>query len=180
MPYLRPREGRIVSIAKNGYGTKLTPKMLSLVDMYFSDAGFSQIEAVRLSDYKTAKNVHAQAAELFAHPNIKAEIDRRLKERTAKSEVRADYLINKLMSIVEETKKDNPQAALRGIELLGKSIAFWKDRQEISGPDGEAIKHEQNVKESVATFTSRISQLAERNGTSNIVSLPDGRGEGET
>jgi hypothetical protein len=58
---------------------------------------------------------------------------------------------------------------LRAIELAGKSIALWKERQEISGPDGEAIKHEQHIKESVADFTSRISSLAKRGGQTNVV-----------
>jgi hypothetical protein len=77
------------------------------------------------------------------------------------------------MNIIEDTQADNPQACLRAIELAGKSIALWKERQEISGPDGEAIKHEQQVRENVADFTSRIASLAKRNGTSNVLEFPE-------
>lgn len=168
MAYLRPREGRIISQHVKGH--KLTPKMVSLVDAYFGEAMFNTSKAVELSDYKTAKNVAAQASELFQHPLIRAEVDKRLKEKTARSEVRADYIINKLMQIVEKEQEDNPNAALRGLELLGKSIAIWRDRQEISGPDGEAIQHEQKIKESVDDFTTKIANLARRN-ESNVVPI---------
>lgn len=86
-------------------------------------------------------------------------------------EIKADYLINKLINIIEATEDDNPQAALRAIELAGKSIALWKDRQEITGADGEAIRvQEQKIEREVNDFKSRISSIAERGGK-NIVPL---------
>ena len=121
----------------------------------------------------------------MANPLVVQEINRRNALREVKSEVQAEYLIQKLMQIIARTEEDNPQAALRAIELAGKSIALWKERQEISGPDGEAIKHEQHVKESVADFTSRIKSLSSRatgtdgaSGKGTVVKFPDGRGEG--
>jgi len=161
-------------IPTKGKGRKLTPKMLSFIDAYFGEANFNATKAMELSDYTNSNKVAAieHASQLMTHPLIVAEIKRRTDLRTEKSEVKAEYLINKLMQIIEAEQETNPQAALRAIELAGKSIALWKERQEISGPDGEAIKHEQHIKESVADFTSRISSLAERTGTTNVVSLP--------
>jgi len=150
--------------------------MRSFIDQYFGAANFNATKAYQLSDYKDSKNPMPRAGELMAHPLIREEIERRQAIRTQKSEIKAEYLINKLINIIDATEVDNPQAALRAIELAGKSIALWKDRQEISGPDGNAIKHEQHVKESVADFTGRISSLVKRAGASNIVSLPDRRG----
>lgn len=160
---------------KGGPGGKLTPKMLSFIDAYFGVAKLNATEAYVQSDYtcKTRANAAVNAAELMRHPLIHAEIERRLAVRSEKSEVKAEYLITKLMAIIEATEQDNPTAALRAIELAGKSIALWKERQEISGPDGAAIKHEQHVKESVADFTSRIAGLAKRAGTSNVVEFPN-------
>lgn len=153
-------------------GHKITPKMRSFIDEYMVD--LNATKAVIRSSYSTHGNAQAcrLAAELMAHPLIKEEIGKRLDKKTQKVEVRAEYLINKLMNIVENTEEDNPQAAIRALELLGKSIALWKERQEISGVDGEAIKHEQHVKESVADFTSRISRLAQRNGTDGANVIP--------
>jgi len=178
LAYLSIAKGR--EFPTGNKGKKLTPKMLSFIDAYFGEANFNATKALELSDYthsnKAATNQHV--AQLMQHPLVVAEIKRRQDLRTQKSEVKAEYLINKLMQIIEAEQEQNPQAALRAIELAGKSIALWKERQEISGVDGQAIKHEQHVKESVASFTSRISQLAERQGAQNVVSLPVRRGDG--
>ncbi len=155
--------------------------MLSFIDAYFGAAGFNATKAYGLSDYQSKGTLDAvNAAELMAHPLVAAEIKRRTDIRTEKTEVKAEYLINKLMQIIERTESDNPAAALRAIELAGKSIALWRERQEITGADGDAIRHEQHVKESVADFTSRISSLAKRNGTDNVVEFPNGSGNGGT
>lgn len=163
-------------------GTKLTPKMLSFINAYMGEAKGNGLEAMRLSDYqcKTAHSLHQTYAELMNHPLVKAEIERRQLRKEQESGVKAEYLIAKLLAIIEDTQTENPQAALRAIELAGKSIALWRERQELSGPDGEAIKHEQQVKESVAQFTSRISSLIKRSGTDNVIELPKRRGEGGT
>ena len=178
MPYLSVREGRTIS--GNYRGKKLTPKMLSFIDSYFGAANFNATQAYRLSDYKDGNTPDINAAELMNHPLVMKEVEARIAARTKKSEVKAEYLINKLMTIIDRTEEENPQAALRAIELAGRSIALWKDRQEISGPDGEAIKHEQQIKESIADFTSRISGLVKRSGTSNVVEFPERTGVGRT
>ena len=173
MPFLSVTDGR-VKPGNNGKGRKLTPKMLEFIDLYMIH--MNATKAVELSSYNT-KAPTRHGVELMQHPLIREEIEKRLAKRTEKAtikaEINSEYLINKLMKIIEATEDDNPQAALRAIELAGKSIALWKERQEISGPDGEAIKHEQQVKENVADFTSRIASLAKRNGTSNVFEFPE-------
>lgn len=158
-------------------GNKLTPKMRSFISEYMVDLNATQ--AVLRSDYSTNGQAQATrlAAELMAHPLIKEEIGRRLDKKDQRVEVRSEYLLNKLLNIIEDDTIKT-QDKLRAIELAGKSIALWKERQEISGPDGGAIAHEQHVKESVADFTSRISRLAQRNGTdgSNVIPIRGGDG----
>lgn len=165
------------AVSQGTKGKKLTPKMVSFIDAYFGAANFNAGKAYELSDYSSTTlnqaTINTNAAELMAHPLVRKEIERRQALRTEKSEVKAEYLINKLMQIIEAEQERSPQSALRAIELAGKSIALWKERQEITGADGEAIKHEQHVKESVADFTSRISSLAKRNGTDNVVEFPE-------
>jgi phage terminase small subunit len=166
LPFLSGRNG--TPAPTNGKGKKLTPKMREFIDLFLIHQNAT--EAVKLSSY-TTKNPTRIGFDLMSHPLVKAEIEKRLNKRAEKAEVTADYLVHELMSIIEETQADNPNACLRAIELAGKSIALWKERQEISGPDGEAIKHEQHIKESVADFTSRISSLAKRGGQTNVVEL---------
>lgn len=164
-------------------GYKLTPKMMSFIDAYVGEAYGNGRKAVELSEYncKTPRSIDQTYNELIRHPLVTAEIERRLAERSKKAEVRADYLIGKLMDIIDDVEDVEKTAdRLRAIELAGKSIAFWKERQEISGPDGEAIQHEEKIKENAADFTRRISGLAKRAGASgtNVVDFP--RGDGTT
>jgi phage terminase small subunit len=161
MPFLDNRE----SVGTKG--RRLTPKMKSFVDEYMIDGNAT--EAVLRSDYSTSSKYLANrmASELMAHPLIQDEIAHRQAKRTQRSEVKAEYLLLKLMEIIDSEGEGRERTGdrLRAIELAGKAIALWKERQEVSGPDGEAIKHEQHVKESVADFTSRLSSLAQRAGT---------------
>jgi len=169
------------AVSQGTKGKKLTPKMLSFINAYFGEANFNATKAYDLSDYTPSNNANLNAAELMNHPLVAAEIKRRLDARQQKSEVKAEYLLNKLIQIIEDAEGNEKTAdKLRAIELAGKSIALWKERQEISGPDGEAIKHEQRIKESAADFTSRIASLAKRSGTSNVVEFPDRSGDGGT
>ena len=115
MPYLSIRDGTLES--KGGKGKKLTPKMLSFSDHYRSDADFRSSKAVELSDYKcsTKHSVQQTAAELMNHPLVVAEIKRRTDLRTERSEVKAEWLINKLMNIVQNTEIDNPKPPYEGL-----------------------------------------------------------------
>lgn len=174
LPYLSIKDDRTISRAFTG--RKLTPKMRSFVDAYFGAANFNGLRAIELSDYncKTKHSIHQTCAELMNHPLVVAEIESRMAKREQKSEVKAEYLIQKLLEIIDNLEDSEKTAdRLRAIELAGKAIALWKERQEVSGPDGTAIQHEQHVKESVADFTSRISGLVKRNGTTNVVSFPE-------
>lgn len=128
-------------------------------------------EACRRAGYQ-AKNANRIGTELLHHPLIRAQIDAHIEKKSKRLELSADYVVQKLISIVEETEKDNPQAALRGLELIGKHLGMYKDRQEISGPDGGAIEMEQRVKEDVADFTSKLSRLAESNGAAGVSIFP--------
>lgn len=177
MAYLSTKEGRTES--GNGKGKKLTPKMLSFIDAYFGLANFNATDAYKQSAYSESKNPNLNSAELMNHPLVAAEVQRRLALRSQKSEIKAEYLLNKLIQIIDDAEDSEKTAdRLRAIELAGKAIALWKERQEISGPDGAAIQHEQRVKESVADFTSRLASLAKRRGTDNVVEFPVGSGTG--
>ncbi len=148
--YVPPSKGR---------GSKLTAKMLAFIDYYMVD--FVGKDAVIKAGYKT-KNSEKMAAALLQHPLVSAEIKARQGLRREKTELTAEFLIQKLVSIIQDTERDNPQAALRGIELAGKTLGIFKDRQEISGPDGESIKIEQDIKKKADDFASKLSRLSRR------------------
>lgn len=153
-----------------GKGTRLCGKMPLFVDEYMIDRNGSQ--ACARAGYKS-NNLNQLAAQLLTHPLVIEEINRRDELNREKTQITAEYVISKLQKIVEATETANPNAAIRGLELLGKTLAIFKERQEISGPDGAAIEYEQKVQENVADFTSRISGLAKRAGeaSDNVVPL---------
>jgi phage terminase small subunit len=151
--------------------------MISFIDAYFGEANFNATKAYDLSAYNSTTTSKAtrdkSVSELLAHPLVRQEIERRQMKRQEQSEIKAEYLINKLMQIISDDTNEKTSDRLRAIELAGKAIALWKERQEITGADGAAIQHEQHVKESVADFTSRISSLAKRSGADNVVEFPE-------
>lgn len=160
-----------------GKGSRISPKMVMFVNAYM--VHFSGPKAVLEAGYKT-KNPRLIATELLNHPHVMKEIKERMTERREKSELSAEYVIQKLIAICDATEEDNPQAALRALELLGKNLGLYRDRQEISGPDGRAIEMEQRVKEDVDDFTSRISRLAEQSAEGRVLEFPKSRGAGKT
>lgn len=173
MPYVSIKEGG----AKRKI--RLTPKMRSFIDAYVGEAKGNGLEAIRLSLYecKTKTSTHQTYAELMNHPLVIEEIQRRLDRRSEKAEKKAeltaDYLIAKLITIIEDaTEAEKTTDRLRAIELAGKAIALWKERQEVTGADGEAIRIEQERKETVADFTSRISRLVKRDGPDESTVVP--------
>lgn len=181
MPYLSVKEGRLEGT--NGHGRKLTPKMRSFIDAYCGPANYNALRAIELSEYdcKTKYSIHQTSAELMNHPLVIAEIEKRMVKKQEKSEIKAEYLLQKLITIIDDAgQEEKTSDRLKAIELAGKAITLWKERQEVSGPDGGAIQHEQHVKESVADFTSRLSSLTKRAGTDNVVEFPDGRGASGT
>lgn len=166
MAYLSLDKG----VPSKGKGAKLSTKMELFVSEYLVD--LNATEAVLRAGYKS-KNPNRLGSELLRHPLVKDAVDKALAKRLETNEVKADYLINKLISIIENTETSNPTACLRAIELAGKSIALWKERQEISGPDGGAIQTEQKLKQDVESFTSSISRLARRNGEAEVHQFPN-------
>jgi phage terminase small subunit len=156
-------------IPEKGKGSKLTGKMKLFVNEYFID--LNATAAVLRAGYKT-RDPSKIAVRLMKHPLVKREVETRFEEKKDKADLSAEYVIQKLIDIVEKTENGNPQAALRGLELLGKHLGLYRDKQEISGPDGEAIKYEK-VKEDADDFTRSIARLAERAGKTGVAEVTD-------
>lgn len=152
-----------------GKGSKLSPKMAAFVEEYLID--LNGAAAVLRAGYKT-RNQNRIAAELLRHPLVIQELEKRMEERKERRELTAEYVLDKLVDIVEKSE-NNPTAALRGLELLGKHLGLYKDRQEISGPDGGAIEMTQKkAEQDAADFARRLSSLAKRSGEDGVSKFP--------
>lgn len=155
---------------KKGRGSRLTALQLRFVEEYCSideddpEKSLNGTKAVLRAGYNT-KNPNRIASELLRHPVVSAEIKKRLDAREDRLELTHDYIINRLLLLSDKAGRDSDK--IRSLELLGRTLSMFKDRQEISGPDGEAIKHEQKVQEDVADFTRSIQRLTSRNSSKN-------------
>jgi phage terminase small subunit len=165
------------AVPVKGKGSKLTTKMENFINEYFID--FNASQAVLRAGYKST-TPNRLGTKLLKHPLVAAEIAKRKEIRQEKTELSAEYVITKLIAIADRHEEENPNATLRALELLGKHLGLYRDRQEISGPDGEAIHiKEEQIRQNVDEFTSRIALLAKRNGTDNVVEFPNARGNSE-
>lgn len=174
MAYLKPG----ATPPLKGKGSKISPKMMSFVDFYMGEANMVAIEAIKMAGYRGSHaTLLRQATNLLRHPLVKVELEKRMGDRRERMEFSADFLLTKLMTIINDDSI-KPADQLRAIELAGKSIALWKDRQEISGPDGKAIEMEQKITEEVNDFTSRISRLAESARAGGVSKFPNPGREG--
>ena len=168
-------KGSKMEYKESGKGKRLTDKQLRFAEEYLVD--LNAAKAVLRAGYNTT-NPRTHGYQLLNHPLIREEIEKGLEAKKERNLVSEQYVLEKLRYIVEEQLNDNPQAALRGLELLGKNLGMYKDRQEISGPDGEAIEFEQRTKQKVNELTSKLARLANSNGTGEVVKFPDRGGEG--
>lgn len=156
---------------------ELTLKQNLFVEAYVSSDG-NLTEAARKAGYK-GNNLNKVASELKAKPHIKKAIDELTAKKIKELNVTKEYVLRKLVRTVEKAEDDNNHGAtLRGLELLAKHLGMFIERQEISGPDGGAIVHEQKVKQDAADFASRLARLANAGGTGEVLEFPVRRGEG--
>ena len=160
MPMMKPGE----TPPKKGRGSKPTAKMLRFVEEYPKDLDGPR--AAERAGYKT-KNVYKLARDLLVHPLLVPLIKEKLKAREERMIVEEDYIIQGLMRIAKDNEETSPQNAIRALELLGKHLGMFKERTEISGPDGEAIAYKQQIQEVADDFTTAISRLAERHAATS-------------
>ena len=164
--------------AKRGRPQRLTPKMETFVDCYFAN-GFNGALAYEQAGYSYTKDASNEASRLLKHPKVQELVQERKAERKKDSDLSAEYVIQKLIAIADANEADNPTASLRSLELLGKHLGLYKDRQEISGPDGEAIQMmEQKTQENVESFKSKLASLANRRGPGKVTEFPKPTGDG--
>jgi hypothetical protein len=138
----------------------LTMKQQLFVEAYFS-SDYNATEACRKAGYN-GNNLNRVASQLLAKPNVKAAIDTLAKKKLEEVSLTEQYVIKKLVRTIEKAEQDNNLAAvLRGIELAAKNLGMLRDRTEITGKDGEAIKYEE-VQNEAADFVRSLSSIAKR------------------
>jgi phage terminase small subunit len=139
----------------------LTGLQKRFAEEYLADMNASQ--AVMRAGYKVNPvNAPKMAYQLMENPAIRIAIDALRNQRAGKSiDVTKDYVLKKIIRTLESAESDsNHNATLRAAELLARHLGMFIERQEISGPDGQAIEFERKVKEEAASFLSLIDKVA--------------------
>lgn len=155
---------------------ELTMKQQLFVEAYFA-SDYNATEAARKAGYG-GNNLNRVASQLLARPNIKAAIDKLARKKLDEVALTEQYVIKKLVSTIEKAESEgNHAAVLRGIELAAKNLGMLRDRTEITGKDGEAIKYEEIQNEADA-FKRRIDGLAKRRGEGGADVIPISGGKG--
>ena len=138
-------------------------------------------KAALRAGYEVSSNANRIGYVNLRKPGIKFAIDGLMASREDELKLDSVYVIKKIMESLERSEETNQeQNVLRAAELLGKHLGLYRDRQEISGPDGEAIKMEQQTEQNVADFKSKLNRLVKRSGTGNVVEFPDPEGDGSS
>lgn len=140
----------------------LTYKQKNFCQEFIKD--FNASAACRRAGYET-KYPDKMGAELLRKDSIRMAVDALLEERSNEISVSVDYVLRKLVHQLEKAEdKDQAMIVLRAAELLGKHLGMFKEKTEISGPDGNAIQVQQETLQNAADFASTISRLASRGG----------------
>jgi phage terminase small subunit len=113
---------------------KLTPKQALFIAEYLID--YNATAAAKRAGY-SEDSAYSTGSDLLRNPVIANEIDRRLDMRVKRLGVDADYVITTIMDVVDTCKDAtselyDPQAVLRGAELIGKTLKLFQDRVDIS------------------------------------------------
>lgn len=170
---------KLVAAIETGDGEQildaLTEKQRLFCYEFLKDLNASQ--ACLRAGYET-NNANRMGTQLKNHPGVKLAIEHLQKDRLDKSVIDASFVLEKIIkSIGRAEAKGNEPAVLRGAELLARHLGMFVDRQEISGPNGEAIHiKEEEVRQNVEQFKSKLASLAKRSGTGNVVEFPDAGG----
>lgn len=140
----------------------MTPKQQRFVDEYLIDLNATQA-AIRAG--YSVKTAAAIGAENLIKLEIAKAIEIAMAERSKRTEITSDYVLQSIVSTMERCKQVEPvldrkgdpvevetpdgstakayvfnaMGVLKGAELLGKHLKLFTDKVEASGPDGAPL-----------------------------------------
>lgn len=141
----------------------LTPKQQRFVEEYLIDLNATQA-AIRAG--YSERTAEQQGSRLLSNVKVAKTINDALVSRSKRTEITADYVLSTILETVERCKQAAPvldktgkqvmveteggelapaytfdsKAVLRGCELLGKHLALFTDKQEITGADSGPVQ----------------------------------------
>lgn len=140
----------------------LVEKQRLFVYAYFAN-DYNSTEAAKQAGYG-GNNLNRVGHELKNKPKVKEAIRLMAQKRIDEINVTEEYVLKKLIRTVESAEAEgNHGSVLRGLELAARHLGMLRDRTEITGKDGSAIKYEE-IQNDAAEFARSISRIATRDG----------------
>ena len=118
----------------------LTPKQERFVAEYLIDLNATQAAIRAGYSEKTAQMI---GSENLSKPLIADAVQKALAERSERTEITQDYVLTSIMETMEQRKgtgeHGNPNAVLKGAELLGRHLAMFTDNKTVTHHDGDRL-----------------------------------------
>jgi phage terminase small subunit len=144
--------------AMDGADTPLNERQKRFAEEYIKD--LNAVQAYKRAGYTgVGKNAQASACTLLVHPGVRKLIQENMHERSVRTGISADYVLQTIQDTVERCKQAVPvrrkvdgewkdigiyqfdaNSVLKGCELLGKHLKLFTEKHEVSGPDGGPIE----------------------------------------
>lgn len=138
----------------------LTDRQKLFVGEYLSDPKLNATQAAIRAGFSEKKATQT-AFRLMNLPQVKAHIQREMDKRAMRTSITADDVLRDLREIADKcmgkletvtvsdgvearTKQFDATPAIKSLELLGKHLKMFTDKQEITGANGEAIQVDNN------------------------------------
>jgi phage terminase small subunit len=114
-----------------GKNAAMTPKQKAFVQEYLVDLNATKA-AIRAGYSK--RTAHVIGYENLSKPEITAAIHASMNERSRRTEITADYVLEGIKDTVERCRGEgtefNPSQALKGFELLAKHLGLFAEKYE--------------------------------------------------
>jgi len=109
-------------------GKEMSHRQQRFVDEYLVDLNATQ--AVIRAGY-SENGSRVQGVRLLANANVASAVAVGRDDMAKRTEITADYVLAGILATVKECQGEdhrNPQAALKGLELLGRHLAMFTDK----------------------------------------------------
>ena len=118
----------------------LTPKRQAFVREYPTDLNATKA-AIRAGF--SEKTAYSQGQRLLKNVEVADAIQKALAERSERTEITQDYVLTAIKETMEQRKgtgeHSNPNAVLKGAELLGRHLAMFTDNKTVTHHDGDRL-----------------------------------------
>lgn len=108
---------------------RFTRKQLRFIEEYLID--FNASAAAIRAGY-SVNTSYEMGYENLNKPHIRQSIDDKIKAITEKNSDKVAYVLSSLMEISRTSDQEKLQHRVKSLELLGKYMAMWSDKLEVS------------------------------------------------